>query len=262
MGLRLCVLASGSSGNCTFVASETTRLLIDAGLSGKETARRLDAIEEVLEGLHGLCLTHEHDDHRAGLRVLQRRIGVKVFANAATAEAVSRTGKAEGVDWTIFTTGAPFTIGDLSLEPFSVPHDSYDPVGFIISQGDLRVGVVSDMGMATTLIRERLKRCTAVVLEANHDEQLLKDSRRPWSLKQRIAGRQGHFSNAQAAELVAELATGDLRTVYLAHLSDECNRPELARCTVEQALTARGITHVDVKLTFPKTVSEMTHLGA
>ncbi|MDA0578124.1 MAG: MBL fold metallo-hydrolase [Verrucomicrobia bacterium] len=250
MAIKICVVASGSSGNCIYVASAETQLLIDAGLSGRETLRRFKEMGIDLSGIAAICVTHEHADHCAALRVLHQRHGVALYANAGTIEAIER-GEAPGtLAWQVFTTGAPFLIGDVRVEPFPVPHDAYDPVGFVLSVGDTRVGVVTDMGMATTVVRERLKGCRAVVMEANYDEEMLRNSKRPWSLKQRIMGRQGHMSNAQAGELLAEIAGPDLRHVFLAHISSDCNRPESAAAAVRRALDAAGHAHVEIQLTF------------
>jgi len=257
MSLKVCILASGSSGNSIYVASAQTRLLIDAGLSGKEIGRRLETIGVNVADLQAVCVTHEHDDHTAALGVLQRRFGIPLYANTGTIQAVEQGGKLKAGKWTMFTTGSAFPIGDLRVEPFSVPHDSYDPVGFVVSSGDDRVGIVTDMGMATGLVRERLKNCRILVIEANHDEKMLQAADRPWSLKQRIAGRQGHFSNRQATELIAEVAGPALKTVFLVHLSSDCNRPELAEKAMRTALDKLGRADVAVKLTYPDRVSEM-----
>ena len=255
--LKVCILASGSSGNCAYIASAQTRILVDAGLSGKEIARRLGAVGAGLPDINAVCVTHEHDDHTSALGILHRRHGIALYANAGTIQALERNEKLQGVTWSMFTTGSPFRIGDLRMEPFSVPHDSYDPVGFVVSAGDDRVGIVTDMGMATGLVRERLKHCRVIVIEANHDERMLKDADRPWSLKQRISGRQGHFSNRQAAELVAEVAGPALRVIFLAHLSADCNRPELAEAAMRQALEKICRPDVAVKLTYPDRVSDV-----
>jgi phosphoribosyl 1,2-cyclic phosphodiesterase len=214
MSLKVCILASGSSGNSIYVESARARILIDAGLSGKEIGRRLETIGVNLAGIRAVCVTHEHDDHTAALGILHRRFGIPLYANAGTVQAIEQGDKLRDAKWTLFTTGSAFPIGDLRLEPFSVPHDSYDPVGFVVSSGDDRAGIVTDMGMATGLVRERLKGCRILVIETNHDEKMLQDADRPWVLKQRIAGRQGHFSNRQAAELIAEVA-GPALTVKL-----------------------------------------------
>ncbi|MCE9612680.1 MAG: MBL fold metallo-hydrolase [Lentisphaerae bacterium] len=260
MPLTLCVLASGSAANCIYVASPTTRVLIDAGLSGRETERRLEALGLPLSGIAAVCVTHEHDDHRAALRVLQQRHGLRLYANAGTIEAIERHDAFRGLEWQVFATGVPFTIGDLRVEPFPVPHDSYDPVGFVVSDAMTRVAVVTDIGMATSLVRERLKGCQTVVIESNHDEEMLRNSKRPWSLKQRILGRQGHLSNAQACELVAEVAGPQLRTVFLAHLSDDCNRPEMALGSMRRALERAGHPEVAIKLTYTDRVSDVVEL--
>jgi phosphoribosyl 1,2-cyclic phosphodiesterase len=250
MSLRLCVLASGSSGNCIFVGSESTRILIDAGISGARTRERLSAVGIEMDSIDAICLTHEHDDHRSSLAVLHRRTGAQLYANSATIDALERGGKCRDLTWNVFTTGEPFSIGDVRMEPFSVPHDSYDPVGFIVTCGGVSAGIVTDMGMATGLIRERLRGCHALVLESNHDEQMLRDADRPWALKQRIAGRQGHLSNQQAATLLREIAGSHLQSVLLAHLSSECNRPHLADRAVRKALELAGCAHVSVSLTY------------
>jgi phosphoribosyl 1,2-cyclic phosphodiesterase len=204
-----------------------------------------------------VCFTHEHSDHTAGLGILQRRGGLSLYANSGTIEGIDRREGRGELRWNVFTTGEPFRIGDLVLAPFSVPHDAYDPVGFVISAGEARAGIVTDMGTVTGLIRERLRPCHALVVESNHDEALLRDAERPWHLKQRIFGRQGHLSNAHAAELVAEIAGDHLDVVFLAHLSAECNRPELALQATQAALRNRGLATVNVKLALADGVSEM-----
>ena len=255
--MKICILGSGSSGNCVFVSSDSTRVLIDAGLSAKEVERRLDLIGVRPETLTGLCVTHEHDDHKSAIGTLHRRHKLSLYANSGTLQALEADDKLKGLAWSVFETGRPFQIGDLQIEPFSVPHDSYDPVGFAITCGASRVGIVTDMGMATTLIRERLKNCHVLVLESNHDEDLLKNSTRPWSLKQRIAGNQGHLSNRQAGELMLEVAGPQLRCIFLAHLSSDCNRPELALKAARRTLDGADLKQVEVRLTFSDRISDI-----
>jgi phosphoribosyl 1,2-cyclic phosphodiesterase len=261
MSLRVCVLASGSSGNCTYIGSDNTAILIDAGLSGKETERRLGDIGVSPESIRGICLSHEHNDHTSGLRVLHRRYEIPLFANAGTVEAVSRDPKLSELPWQVFTTGSSFTLGDLSVEPFSVAHDAYEPVGFVVRCGAARAGVVTDMGVVTTLVRERLKECQVVIVEANHDEDMLQSAERPWSLKQRIAGRQGHLSNRHAAEMLAAIAGPKLSHVFLAHLSADCNREDLAVQTTRETLGRTGNEHVKVSCAYPDRVSEIWFFG-
>jgi len=260
MGLELCVLASGSSGNCIYVGSEKSHILIDAGVSGKVTVERLRSIGVDPKSISAICLTHEHDDHKASVGILHRRFGMSLYSNSGTIEALNRSSKFTGLPWNVFSTGHAFEIGDLVLEPFRVPHDSYDPVGFVVSCGKARIGIATDMGMATELIRQRLKNCGALVLEANHDEIMLRDSPRPWSLKQRIAGRQGHLSNEKAGRLIVDVAGESLRSVILAHLSSDCNTPEVALQTVGQALKQGRVLNVELKMSYAKRASDVVRV--
>lgn len=257
MSLRLCILGSGSSGNCTFVASDTTAILIDAGLSAKIIATRLEKIGASIEGIRGVCVSHEHSDHIAGLKTLHNKYGIPLFANEGTMQGLNGNKDLAELPWMKFHTGSAFMIGDLSIEPFSVPHDAMEPVGFVIACGGESVGIVTDIGIPTALVRERLKKCNAIVLESNHDEEMLMNSKRPWQLKQRILGRQGHLSNARCAQMLAELAGPHLQRIFLAHLSEECNRQDIAWRATRDALARTGHTHVTISMTFPNQVSEV-----
>lgn len=251
--LRVCVLASGSSGNCIHVESATTAVLIDAGLSAKETFRRMAAAGLEPAKLRAICVSHEHSDHVAGLAMLHRKHGLPLYANGDTARAIRGAGH---LQWNLFSSGSPFAIGDIEILPFALPHDAYDPVGFVLSCGGARLGIATDLGMPTQLARERLRGCQLVVLEANHDETLLHGSFRPWALKQRILGRQGHLSNATAAALLADIADDTLQQVFLAHLSRECNNLDLALLTVRRHLEAAGLGRIRVLPTHPDKPSE------
>ncbi len=259
MNFTLCVLASGSSGNCVFAATDDTAILIDAGLSGRETERRLQAAGGDPARIHGICVTHEHGDHTKGIAVLHQRYRIPLYANSGTIDGFSRSGDVSELAWNVFTTGTAFSIGSISVEPFSVPHDAYDPVGYVLSAGGTRVGVVTDMGMPTHLIRDKLRHCDALVLESNHDELMLKQSARPWSLKSRISGRQGHLSNRHAAELLAELGGERLRRVYLAHISRDCNRHDLALAETRSSLKLAGHHHIEVMCTYSDKISDIWH---
>ncbi|MDO9541952.1 MAG: MBL fold metallo-hydrolase [Kiritimatiellia bacterium] len=255
--MKVCILASGSSGNCIFIGSRQERVLIDAGLSARETARRLDQIGIALSTISAVCLTHEHSDHIAGLAMLHQRHGIRLFANSGTIEAIRRDVKLHHLPWQTFSTGAPFQIGDLTFDPFPVSHDAYEPVGFVVACGSTKLGIATDIGVSTHLVREHLRHCQALIIEANHDEYLLSGARRPWVLKQRIAGRQGHMSNVHAAQMVAEIASPALRQVFLCHISQDCNRPELALKEIKHAIAKRGIKDILVKLTFANQISEI-----
>jgi phosphoribosyl 1,2-cyclic phosphodiesterase len=208
-----------------------------------------------------ILLTHEHSDHTAGISVLHRRHKLALYANSGTIDRFSKEEDGERLQWNVFQTGAPFELGDLRVEPFSVPHDALDPVGFIFSTQSLKIGVVTDMGMATTLIRERLRRCQALVVEANHDLHMLKNSGRPWSLIQRILSRQGHLSNEALAEMLGEIGHQQMTDVFLAHLSRDCNEPSLAEKDVRRVLEKRGHHHIRLHLTYPDKPSHILRLG-
>ena len=253
VGIQITVLGSGSAGNCALVETDTTRLLVDAGLSARQVAQRLASVGRHMADIHGILLTHEHTDHIRALGVLCKAHGCPVYANRLTAEAVTENPERNGkvrISWRLFTTGQTFEIGDLLVEPFSVPHDACDPVGFLIHNHTHAVGLVTDLGHATKLVIERLKTAGAVVIEANHDLKLLQEeSSRPWALKQRIMSRHGHLSNDAAATLAGELAGGQLQHVLLAHLSRDCNTPELAHDAVSRKLKQIGASHVTVTVT-------------
>ena len=262
MGLEVCVLASGSSGNAIYVASANTRLLIDAGLSARQIAVRLEQLGVPPESINGICVSHEHGDHVAGLRVLQKRHGIPVYANAGTLNGIRQQPRAHEMSARVFQTGAPFEIGDITIEPFSVPHDAYEPVGFLLQTASTRIGVVTDLGMGTSLIREKLKGCQAIVVEANHDEDLLREAPRPWALKQRIRSRQGHLSNIDAARLITECATDSLEHVYLAHLSSDCNTPDTALRTVASQLRLDGLGHITLEVSLAHQISSVWRPGS
>lgn len=256
MSLQLCVLASGSSGNCIYVGSASTRLLIDAGLSCRQIEKRLADIDVSLASISGVCVTHEHSDHTGALRVLQRRFSTPLYANRGTVEAIGNSA-GEDLAWKIFTTGQPFLVGDCIVTPFSVPHDSYDPVGFIVRCGEVQVGIVTDAGIGTALMQERLRNSDIIVIEANHDEDLLRDAKRPWSLKQRIAGRQGHLSNAQAAALLCGTVGANTHTVFLCHLSADCNEPATAIRSIERSLRDNGHARIKVAMTYADRATDL-----
>ncbi len=262
MSLEVCILASGSSGNSIYVASGKTRILIDAGLSAKQVAIRLDQIGVAPESISGICISHEHGDHVAGIRVLQKRHRIPVYANAGTRNGIMRQPKADEIAVKVFQTGSTFEIGDISIEPFSVPHDAYEPVGFRLQTAGTAVGIVTDLGMGTALIRDKLKGCRAIIMESNHDEDLLREAPRPWPLKQRIRSRQGHLSNTDAARLIADCATDELEHVFLAHLSSDCNTPDTAMRTVASQLRLDGLGHINLEVAHASRISSIWNRGA
>ena len=238
--MRFCILGSGSAGNAALLVTEGARVLVDAGFSAKKLAALLAAAGESLEKIDAIFLTHEHGDHAAGIDGLKRFPHIRVFANEPTRRVV-QANLSWRADWQVFETGARFRFRDLEVESFSVPHDAQEPVGFRFTsgrEGDLfaprrSLAFLTDLGHAPQNVRERIRECEVVVVEANHCPELLKaDAKRPWSLKQRISGRHGHLSNDAARELLADVASPHWRRVYLTHLSRDCN----SRAAVEQAL--------------------------
>jgi phosphoribosyl 1,2-cyclic phosphodiesterase len=247
--VRLTILGSGSSGNCAYVETEEARVLIDAGFSLRQIRQRLASIGRAPENLTGILVTHEHSDHVQSLPVLSEKLGIPVYANRPTQEAVEYQYQAR-IPCRLFTTGVSFELGDILVETFSIPHDAQEPVGFLLRTSAGNIGFLTDLGHTTRLVLERVRPAHALVLEANHDVKMLQDCpRRPWSLKQRILGRHGHLSNEAAADAAAQIMSADLRHLYLGHLSRECNRPELAHRVMSERLQRIGATHVRVELT-------------
>jgi phosphoribosyl 1,2-cyclic phosphodiesterase len=235
------MLGSGSRGNATLVVGEETRVLVDAGFSGREIARRLGALGVEPESLHAVVVTHDHGDHTRGVGVLARRHGLPVYATEATLEACSALFRGRE-DLRTYRAGHPFSIGELRIEPFLTVHDAADPVAVTVQREGCgtRVGIATDLGRPTTGIRHSLAGCDFLILEANHDEHLLRASPYPAAVQARIASSHGHLSNHAAAEFACELLHSRLAGILLAHLSAECNRPELALGVVGRALRRRG----------------------
>lgn len=244
--LKLTILGSGSSGNCTVVSTDHTTLLVDAGLSAKQITLRLEAAGFNPAALDGILLTHEHGDHTAGLEIFTKKWGVPIYATPLTQESIEHQFR-HSPRWKLMQTGSPFELKDLRIECFSVPHDAVDPVGFILQDIESKLGFVSDVGFVTNVIRERLQGAHTLFIEANYDTDLLEaDEKRPWSTKQRISSRHGHLSNHQAAELVSAVAHEALHQVILGHLSEDCNHPDTAVGFIREVLTERSFHEVDV----------------
>jgi phosphoribosyl 1,2-cyclic phosphodiesterase len=249
--VQFTILGSGSNGNCAYLEAGNTRLLIDAGFSARQIRERLAQIGRAPESLTGILLTHEHTDHTNGLGALCNKLPVPIYCNRLTKEAVELQFEKTRFDFRLFSTGASFEVGDVGVDTFSVPHDAYDPVGFLLRAFDRRIGFLTDLGHATKLVVERVRSSNVLVLETNHDMKLLQDDlKRPWSVKQRIMSRHGHLCNEAAAAALAELVTADLKHVFLGHLSRDCNRPELAKSTVSNRLASVGATHMSVHSTW------------
>ncbi|MGC1479740.1 MAG: MBL fold metallo-hydrolase [Chthoniobacterales bacterium] len=259
--LEITVLASGSAGNSVLVRCGTTTLLIDAGLSARRLRERLSACHVTPESLDGILLTHEHGDHTGALNVLCAKTDIPLFANRMTATALSSGPLGNHRHWRYFSK-ASFSIGDCTIESFSVPHDAVEPVGFLVHNATATFGLVTDLGHTTPAILERLRHADALFVETNHDEDLLaKDERRPWSVKQRILSRHGHLSNAAAAQVVSDCTTDRLRHVFIGHLSRDCNTPDLATAAITGALVSSDRSDVAVHCSVQETIGPSVRLG-
>ena len=237
--LSVSVLASGSRGNATYISDGRTAILVDAGLSGVEIQRRMARKGLDPGSLDAILVSHEHADHIHGVGVLSRRFGLTVYINDGTRQAsVNALGKLTGI--VPFSCGHSFAIGDLAIHPFSISHDAEDPAGFTICANGAKVGVATDLGIATSVVKTHLKACDILILEANHDSRMLIDGPYPWPLKQRIRGRTGHLSNDDTTVLLESLQHDHLAHVVLAHLSEENNTPEKAIQTVGSVLNGSG----------------------
>jgi len=242
MAVSVTVLASGSKGNCTLVSSSATRLLIDAGLSCRELLRRLLLCGQDACGIDAILITHEHTDHVAGLRVLARRFKIPVYITASTYQEYQRcTRDAAGhrvhLDRReVFNPGSGFQVGDITVTPFTIPHDAVDPVGFTFRSDGIKVGICTDLGYMPASVRNHLSGCHVLMIESNHDLELLRGGPYPWSVKQRVMSRVGHLSNDALADFLTTDYDGGAEFLILAHLSEQNNHPEIARMTAERAL--------------------------
>jgi phosphoribosyl 1,2-cyclic phosphodiesterase len=239
--VRVTVLGSGSDGNATLVEVDGVRVLVDAGFSGRDLERRLDAVGVEASSLAGIIITHDHGDHTRGMGILARRFGIPLHLTAVTRDACRKLlNGSEEVH--LYHSAEPFQIGTIEVAPFLTVHDAVDPVAVTLrdlSSGH-KLGIATDLGRPTATVRHALAGCDLLILEANHDEAMLWNSPYPWSVKQRIASSHGHLSNRAAAELARELYHPELGAVVLAHLSDSSNVPDLAAEVVGVALEGAG----------------------
>lgn len=224
--IRFASLGSGSEGNALLVESGTSRLLLDCGFSVAETVRRLERLNIPPESLDAILVTHEHDDHVGGVARFARRFGTTVYLSYGTYTASAAHG--QFADVVIIDSHTPFVIGDLEVMPYPVPHDAREPTQFVFGDGAVRLGVLTDAGASTPHIETMLSGLDALVIECNHDRELLMNSAYPERLKARIGGRLGHLGNDQAAQILSSIDCRSLQHVIAAHLSQKNNRPELA----------------------------------
>lgn len=233
--MRFASLGSGSRGNALVVEADQTRVLLDCGFGLRDVALRLGRLGLAPEDLHGIVVTHEHEDHAGGVARLASRHDIPVWLTYGTQRALEQA-LPPGLDLRLIDSHHRFAVGDLGIEPFPVPHDAREPVQFVFSDGAARLGVLTDVGAPTPHIRARLTRCHALVLECNHDRAMLASGPYPPSLKRRVGGGFGHLANDAAADILASLDNGLLRHVVAAHLSQKNNTPALARAALAGAL--------------------------
>ena len=253
MEFGFCPLASGSKGNAHLLCSAERKILIDAGLSMKACTERLASLGVHPSELDGILVSHEHSDHIQGVGALCNKYKLPVLANAETAKEILKKCSKEP-RFLIFSTGESFEFGDIEIRPFSTQHDAVDPVMFTFHFAGIKLGVCTDLGFASTLVRQHLRDCDYLLLEANHRPSMVHACPRPMNYKQRVLGRSGHLSNEDAAALLCEIAHPGLKHVYLAHLSEECNSHEAALETVRTALTEKGID-LSLSIAYQKKVS-------
>ncbi len=245
--LSICPLASGSRGNSVFVSGGTTSILVDAGFSGVELERRMRAKALSPDNLSAVVVTHEHTDHIQAAGILSRRYNIPLYLNSKThLAAEAKLGKVDHLN--LFAGGTRFEIGELTINPFSISHDAADPLGMTVEHGTAKLGIATDLGIATNLVRQHLRGCNLLYVEANHDPHLLNIGPYPWYLKQRVKSRKGHLSNQEAAALVCDVRTPALAHVILAHLSEQNNCPEKALQAMTEALDS---PHVRVEVARP-----------
>lgn len=237
--VKACVLASGSSGNCTFLSTGRTRILVDAGLSGREIFSRLAAIDEEPGKLDAIVVSHEHSDHVSGIPTLVKKLGIPVFVTHLTEPAIAWTDCAAHRE--TFQAGSRISIGDLEIETFTIPHDAADPVAFTFHAQGIKIGLVTDLGYIPDSIKFHLRGTHLLILESNHDLEMLKVGPYPWAVKQRVMGRKGHLSNEVVSDFIQQDLDTATATLVLGHLSEHNNHPELVRLVAAQALAGREL---------------------
>lgn len=252
-----CPLASGSKGNCIYLGTEQTKVLIDAGLSARAIKSKLEEINVDLSDIDAILITHEHTDHIQGLKTLAVKMGIPVIANHETAKGIVET-LHDCPKFKIFSTGETFEFGDLEIHPFSIQHDTMDPVAFTIRVNGLKLGFCTDLGFVTSLVQNQLQACDYLYVEANHQPSMVHASPRPMVYKQRVLSRSGHLSNEACGQLLSHVYHSKLKHVHLAHLSSECNSPEVALGVIRNILNEKGI-QLDMCVAPQECISKAIH---
>jgi len=242
MGVSVSVLASGSRGNSTVIESSQARILVDAGISCRETFKRLKLIGVDPRQLSAIVITHEHSDHVYGLATLAKKLNLPVFMTGATHQAWARSLRDDAGELPklakleIFSAGRSFQIADISVSAFTIPHEAADPVGFTFRVEGTKIAIATDLGYMPASVCDHLRKCDVLIIESNHDLEMLRVGPYPWSVKQRVMSRVGHLSNDSLAQFLAKDYDGGASYIVLAHLSEQNNHPEVARRAAESAL--------------------------
>jgi phosphoribosyl 1,2-cyclic phosphodiesterase len=245
MAFNFCTITSGSSGNCIYIGTPKVNILVDAGISGKRVQNGLDKIDVSPKALNGIFITHEHSDHIKGTGILSRRFDIPIFATQKTWEAMDGMGNMLGEiksnNRQIIEKDKDFIMEDLIIHPYSIPHDAADPVGYTLIHGDKKISIATDLGHINNHIKDNIRDSNLILLESNHDVDMLKSGSYPYYLKRRILGDHGHLCNEMAGKTLVEIFHDKLKTVILGHLSKENNYPDLAYMSVRNELMEAGI---------------------
>jgi len=254
MSSLFCPLASGSKGNSILLTSKHTKVLIDMGLNVKQLKERLSTLNLRLEEIDAIIITHEHLDHIQGLKVFCKHVDIPILANSDTAKAICEI-IGSVPKFKIFSTGENFEFQDIRFHPFSIQHDTLDPVALTAHIEETKIGICTDLGFVTSLVKAHLKECDYLYIESNHEPSMVYASSRPQSYKQRVLGRQGHLSNQSCADLLKEVYHQDLKNIYLAHLSEECNHPQVA-LNISRASLKPYLEQLKISVAYQDKVSE------
>lgn len=242
MGVSVSILASGSRGNTAVIESPRARILVDAGISCRETFKRMKSVDIDPRSISAILITHEHADHIYGLATLTKKLDVPVFMTGATHQAWARSLRDEAGELPkvpkleVFSSGRPFQIADITVTPFTIPHDAADPVGFAFRADGAKIAIATDLGYMPASVCDQLRKCDVLIIESNHDLEMLRIGPYPWSVKQRVMSRVGHLSNESLAQFFAKDYDGGASYIVLAHISEQNNHPEVARRAAETAL--------------------------
>lgn len=252
--IGFCPLASGSKGNSIYFGSKNAKILIDAGISFNQLKLRLSQINVNIEDIEAVLITHEHVDHVYGLKLISEKLNIPVLANSDTAKGIY-----DNLNilpkFKIFTTSEEFEFKDMQILPFSIQHDTLDPIGFIIKTNNLKFGFCTDLGFVSSLVLKTLKDCDYLYIEANHHIPMVHSSNRSFVYKQRVLSRQGHLSNDDCLKLIEDIVHPNLKHIHLAHISSECNSKELIKSLVENLLLKKN-SNAKVSITYQEKISK------